>query len=171
MTRIGILQIIGFFLYLIVQVLLLKNLVLFNTAFCFLYIAFLLLLPVELNVLILMIIGFITGFTIDIFYDSLGMHAFALVVISYLRNYWLTAITPQGGYDTGSRPSLADNGLQWFIVYSLPLVFIHHFTLFFIEASGFGHFWHTMLKVVMSVLFTLLVMLILQYLFPDRRRI
>ncbi len=169
--RIGILQLISFFLYVIVQILLLKNLVLFNTAFCFLYIAFILMLPVELNVLLLMLIGFITGFTIDIFYDSLGMHAFALVLISYARNYWLATITPQGGYDIGSTPSIGANGLQWFIVYTLPLVFIHHFTVFFIEASGFGQFWYTMLKVIASVFFTVIVLLILQYLFPDRRRL
>jgi hypothetical protein len=170
MIRGGIFQIISFFLYVAVQILLLKNLVLFNTAFCFLYVAFILLLPVELNNLLLMLIAFLLGFTIDVFYNSLGMHALALVVVAYVRNYWLATITPQGGYDIGTPPTLAANGLQWFLVYSLPLVFIHHLILFFVEAAGFALFWYTMLKTITSLLFTVTVMLLLQYLTFERRR-
>ena len=39
MSRINIIQVISFFIYLLYQVLILKNIVLFNTAFCFLYVA------------------------------------------------------------------------------------------------------------------------------------
>jgi hypothetical protein len=170
MIRNSIIQFISFFLYVIVQILLLKNVVLFNITFCFLYVAFILLLPVEMNNLVLMLVAFFLGFTIDIFYDSLGMHALALVMVAYLRNYWLATITPQGGYDSGSPPSLSANGLQWFLVYSLPLVFVHHAILFFVEASGFALFWYTMLKTMASLLFTTTVMLLLQYLTFDRRR-
>jgi hypothetical protein len=170
MIRGGILQVGLFFGYLILQVLLLKNLVLFNTSFCFLYVAFILLLPVEMNNLLLMLIAFLLGFSVDIFYNSLGLHAMALVLVSYLRNYWLATITPQGGYDIGTPPTLSANGLQWFLVYSLPLVFVHHLVLFFVEASGFAMFWYTMLKAISSLLFTMTVMLLLQYLSLDRRR-
>lgn len=170
MNRSGIFQVVFFFLYVLLQILLLKNMVIFDTAFCFLYVAFILLLPIEVNILLLMLIGFVMGFTIDVFYDSLGMHASALVVISYLRNYWLGVITPQGGYDTSTVPTVAANGIQWFVVYALPLVFIHHAVLFFVEAWGFDHFWFTMLKVINSTLFTMMVVLILQYLNPERRR-
>src|SRR5450755_3523212 len=126
MSRSGILQFVSFFVYLLLQVMLLKNFVLFNTAFCFLYVAFVLLLPIETNTLALMVIGFVLGFLIDIFYDSLGIHASTLVLIAFLRNYWLSAITPQGGYDAGSGPTLAVNGVQWFLVYTVPLIFLHH---------------------------------------------
>jgi hypothetical protein len=170
MIRGGILQIVLFFVYLILQVVLLKNLVLFNTSFCFLYVAFILLLPVEMSNLLLMLIAFLLGISVDIFYNSLGLHTIALVLLAYLRNYWLATITPQGGYDIGTPPTLAANGLQWFLVYTLPLVFVHHLVLFFVEASGFTLFWYTMLKAVSSLLFTMVVMLLLQYLSLDRRR-
>ena len=170
MIRSGLVQFFLFFIYALVQVLLLKNVVLFNTAFCFLYVAFILLLPIETNNLLLMLAGFLLGFTIDIFYDSLGLHAFSLVLVGYVRNFWLAIITPQSGYDSGVEPTLSDNGLQWFLVYSIPLIFIHHFTLFFVEAAGFSMFWFTMLKIITSLLFTLTVVLILQYVGLDRRR-
>lgn len=171
MSRSGIIQFILFFVYTLAQVLLLRNLVLFNTAFCFLYIAFILLLPIEINTLVLMVVGFILGFTIDIFYDSMGLHAFATVLVAYLRNYWLATITPQGGYDSNSTATLSANGLQWFLVYSIPLIFLHHLFLFFIEASGFVLFWYSMLKIVASLIFTTSVIVLLQYLAPQRRRL
>jgi hypothetical protein len=170
MSRTGILSFIYFFLYLLVQVLLFKKLVLFNTSFCFLYVAFILLLPIDTNNLILMLAAFLLGFSIDIFYDSLGIHALSLVAVGYLRNYWLNGITPQGGYDVGEGPTLAVNGFQWFLVYTLPLVFLHHTILFFVEAGGFSMFWFTMLKVISSVCFTMAVIILLQYLRSDRRR-
>jgi rod shape-determining protein MreD len=131
MNRVGIFNVVYFFLYVIAQVLLFKRLVLFNTSFCFLYVAFILLLPIETNNVFLMVLAFLLGFTIDIFYDSLGMHALALVTVAYLRNYWLSSITPQGGYDAGSSPALT-NGVQWFLVYTVPMVFVHLARFFFI---------------------------------------
>ena len=170
MNRTGIFAVVYFLLYLLVQVMLFKQLVLFNSAFCFFYVAFILLLPIETNTLILMLIAFLLGFFVDIFYDSLGLHAFSLVLVAYVRNFWLGVITPQGGYDAGEGPTLAVNGLQWFLVYAIPLVFIHHFALFFMEAGGFGVFWFTMMKVMASLAFTMAVIFFLQYFSFDRRR-
>lgn len=170
MNRSGIFVFVYFVLYMLAQVMLLKQLILFNTAFCFVYVAFILMLPIETNPLVLMLAGFLMGFSIDVFYDSLGLHAMSLILVSYLRNYWLTTITPQGGYDAGQGPTLAVNGLQWFMVYAIPLVFLHHFILFFAEAGGFGIFWYTMLKVIASLTFTMTVILLLQYFSFERRR-
>lgn len=169
MNRISIIQIISFFIYLLYQVLILKNIVLFNTAFCFLYIAYLFFLPVESNPLFLMLAGFLMGIAIDVFYDSLGLHSFACVFVMYTRNYWLSLITPQGGYDSNDTPSIAAHGMQWFLVYTIPLVFLHHSIVFFVEAGGFQMFWFTLWKIITSTLFTTLVTLIVQYLFPSGR--
>lgn len=169
MNRLNIIQIIAFFIYLLYQVLILKNIVLFNTAFCFLYVSYLFFLPVESNPVFLMFAGFLMGFSIDIFYDSLGLHAFSCVLVMYVRNYWLTLITPQGGYDSSATPSIAINGMQWFLVYTIPLVFLHHAVLFFVEAGGFGMFWFTLWKIITSTIFTSMVTVIVQFLFPSGR--
>jgi hypothetical protein len=168
MNRSALGFVIQFFLFGLSQVLLFKRLVLFDRAFCLVYVAFILLLPIDTNSMVLMLLAFLLGFGIDVFYDSLGLHAMSLVVVAYLRNYWLSAITPQGGYDSGTPPTLAANGLQWFLVYVLPLLFIHHLLLFFVEAGGFQNFWFTMMKVITSLFFTLTVLLLLQYLQRSR---
>jgi len=171
MSRSVIFHFFSFFIYLMVQVLLFKSFILFNTAFCFIYVAFILFLPIEINTLALMFIGFSLGIMVDIFYDSLGLHAFTMVLIAYLRNYWLSVISPQGGYDTGTGPTLAVNGVQWFLVYTVPMIFLHHVVLFFLEAGGFVVFWYTMLKVIASLLFTMTVILLIQYISTERRSI
>jgi hypothetical protein len=170
MNRSVIINGISFVIYLFFQVIILKNSVLFGSAFCFLYIGYLLLLPVETNPLWLMFIGFGMGLFIDMFYDSAGIHASASVAVMYLRNFWLTRVTPQGGYDNGAVPGLASDGLQWFLIYATPMVFVHHALLFFIEAGGFQYFGFTLMKVIFSTLYTMIVMLIVQYLFPGERR-
>lgn len=171
MNRSVIINSISFVIYLFFQVVILKNSVLFGSAFCFLYIGYLLLLPVETNPLWLMIVGFGMGLFIDMFYDSVGIHAFANVAVMYLRNFWLTRVTPQGGYDNGAIPGIAADGLQWFMIYALPLVFVHHALLFFIEAGGFQYFGHTLVKIIFSTFYTMLVILIVQYLFPGEKRL
>ncbi len=168
MTRNLTIYIISFVAYILTQVFF-KNLVLFNTGFCFLYVVFILLLPIETSNLFLMIAGFAIGFIVDVFYNSLGLHAFTMVFIAYLRNLWLGTITPQGGYDAGAMPNLPSQGVQWFLVYAMPLVFLHHLILFLMESSG-TLFWYSMLKTISSLMFTMTVIIILQYLLPQRSR-
>lgn len=171
MNRSVLINGISFVIYLFLQVLIFKNSVLFGSAFCFIYIGYLLLLPVETNPLWLMLIGFGMGLFIDMFYDSVGIHAAASVAVMYLRNFWLARVTPQGGYDSGAVPGLAADGLQWFLIYATPMVFIHHALLFFIEVGGFQYVGFTLLKIIFSTLYTMIVILMVQYLFPGGRRI
>ncbi len=74
-----------FLLYLVLQILLVRNLVLFDYAFCFVYIACVLLLPNETSLTWLLLIGFVTGIIVDTFYNTLGMHAAATVLMAYCR--------------------------------------------------------------------------------------
>jgi hypothetical protein len=163
-------QIVLFVVYLLYQGMILQNVVVYHTAFCYLYVLYLILLPVEANPMALMGIGFLMGLAVDMFYESAGLHAFASVMIMYVRNYWLNSLTPQGGYDSNSVPSVAMNGVQWFLIYAVPLIFLHHALLFFMEVGGFGMFWYTLWKVLTSTIFTTVVILIAQFLFPGRRR-
>ena len=152
------------------QVFLFDNMVLFGTAFCFIYIGFILLLPFEISRVMLILFGFITGFTIDIFYSSLGVNAASATLIAYLRPYWLTAITPSAGYEDVHQPAMRTMGFSWFITYALPLIFLHHLSLFFIEAGEMYHFWLIVKKTLFSTIFTFTMLVIGQNLFYNRER-
>jgi hypothetical protein len=164
-SRVYISAVISFIAYLLFQVLLLKNFILFDTAFCFLYIGFILMLPLEIGPLLLMGISFLMGLSVDIFYDSIGINASASVLIGFLRSYWLKIVTPRGGYEEVVIPNLKTLDFGWFFTYSLPLIFVHHFALFFVEAGGFGMFLFTITKVIFSSILTFFILVLTQYLF------
>ncbi len=164
-SRTVVAQVFYFIIYITLQVLILRNIVLFDVAFCYIYVAFLLMLPFETNKILLLFYGLLTGLILDIFYDSLGIHSAASVLLMYLRPIWINLITPRGGYELEMRPTLKSMGIEWFSTYILPLILIHHFALFFIEAGDFSLFWFTSLKVIFSTLFTFITILIIQYLF------
>lgn len=157
-------------LLILAQVILFKNLVLFDSAFCFAYILIFLTLPMDTNPIVQLIVGFVVGIIIDTFYNTLGIHAAASVLLVYLRIYWSQVMTPSGGYDSGPKINVRTQGLGWFLVYTYPLVFVHILLLLFIEAAGFGLFWQTLSKVFYSSIFTLVVILIIQYLFYKKMK-
>lgn len=162
--------IVSFFIYLLLQVFLVRNLILFDVAFCYIYVAFILLLPFDIGAILLMILGFISGLVVDIFYDTLGIHAAASVFIAFIKPHWTKAIPPRGGYEMGMKPTIKIMGASWFLTYAVPLIFIHHLVIFFVEAGGMHLFGFTFVKVIFSSILTFIVLVILQYLFYQKRR-
>ena len=169
-NRTIVFQVLSFFAYVLVQVIFLRNVVLFDTAFCFIYVGFLLFLPLETNRPLLMLLGFITGICVDVFYDSIGIHAAACVFTMFIRNIWLNRIVPQGGYDPGMIPSIRSNGWQWFFIYIVPIVFLHNTVLIFTEAATFSLFGFSMMKVLMTTIFTVVVLVVFQVMFYSAKR-
>lgn len=157
-----------FVLFVLIQGLVLKNVVLFNTSFCFLYVLFLLSINIDIEPIPAIMLGFFMGLSVDIFYNSGAIHASSSVFLMYFRSKWLNLITPQGGYDMGARPGVHLNGLQWYLGYIFPLILIHHILLFTIEASNFDIIWFTLKNAVTSTIFTSLIIILVQYIFYKR---
>ena len=152
----NIVKYVALFIVLVLfQIFIGKNLIIMGTAFCFIYVLFLLMLPVENGVVSSLLLGFLIGVLIDMVYNTGGMHSAASVLVMFFRSRWLNAITPQGGYDAGTYPSLHVGGMTWFIGYAWPVIFIHHLIIFFLESYGFSFFWHTLNKALMSSIFTI----------------
>jgi hypothetical protein len=156
--------------YVLLQIFIVRNLVLFDVAFSFIYVAFLLLLPFELATITCMLLGFGTGLLIDAFYNTFGIHAAACVFIMYIRRYWINVLTPRGGYELGMAPGPHSMGLRWFITYALPLILVHHSILFFVEIGGFELFYYTLIKILSSALFTFVLITVIQYIIHTPRR-
>ncbi len=158
-------HIVRFGLYLLLQILLIRFFVLFNVAFCFVYIAAILTLPKETSHVNVIILSFFLGLVVDAFYNTMGMHTAAATLIGYLRPYVAElTISQQRGFDEKKDFSVASIGLTTFLIYSGILVFIHHFLIFFLELGSFSLFFTTLLKIFSSALFTLLVIVLFQYL-------
>lgn len=157
-------------LYFLAQVLILKNLVLFGVAFCFLYLMFIILLPMEVKTIPSLLISFVLGLGVDMFYDTMGIHTSALLVVGFVRSRWLRMLVSSGTFDEDMQPTVVNMGLQWFLSYSLPLVLIHHLVFFYVESLGTGLFFDSLQKIIASVIFVTIMSIIVQLLFYRRRR-
>jgi hypothetical protein len=156
-------QVLIFVFYLLLQIFFVRQLVLFDYAFCFVYVASIILLPFEINKTTLILLGFVAGITVDIFYNTVGANAAAMTLIAFLRPNVIDILTPQRGYDERQTLSLNSMGLSWFITYAAFLIFIHHFVLFLLEASDWGLFLPVMAKVICSTIFTTTIVVIIQF--------
>lgn len=171
MTSLRIISLIlGGILYFLAQVLIFKNLVLFGIGFCFLYVMYIILLPMEFKTIPTLLVAFVLGIGVDLFYDTLGIHTAALLVVAFIRRRWIQALVPSGGYDEDLQPSVFNMGFSWFMSFSFPLVLIHHALFFYIESLGTDLFLVSLQKVVASIIFFFIISIIVQLLFYRRRR-
>lgn len=154
----------------LVQILFLKNLALFGLAFGFIYLLGLLILPSTIRTIPLMLLAFVLGFTLDVFFETIGMHTAAATLFAFLKTIWLKTISPTGGFDETEEPSLSQIGLGRFVSYAFPLIFIYSLAFFIADQWGTGGFWGALSKSFFSALFTLLLTLLVQALFFRRKR-
>jgi hypothetical protein len=170
MSRYTLIKILSLFVYLLAQVLIFNKFVLFGTAHAYVYIGFLLTLPIEIATIPGMLIGLALGLGVDSFMNTFGLHAAASVLLMYMRPILLSGLTPQGGYPAGALPRPSFLGLTWFMSFALPLIFIHHLTVFFIEYGDMSLFWPTLVKALASTGYSFLLILLFQYLFLGSNR-
>jgi rod shape-determining protein MreD len=137
-----------FGLLIILQIPLLHNWVFYDVGFPFIYIGFLLFLPQNLGRGWVMIVGFVIGLLMDIFSNTPGMHAFATVLVCFVRLRWYNTILESTDQDI--EISLTSVGWPKLITAFLPLIVLHHLTLFVLENEGFNGLGHLLAKVFWS---------------------
>jgi rod shape-determining protein MreD len=147
----------------LLQVLVFNNIQFSGYVNPYVYILFILLLPVEIPSWILLILSFITGMLMDFFVGSPGMHTFATVLAGFIRPFVLRAASPRDGYEPNAAPSMLSYGFIWFLTYSLIIVLVHHTALFYLEVFRFTEFFRTMLRVLLSTLFSVTFILLLEF--------
>jgi rod shape-determining protein MreD len=162
-------NIIRFALLVGLQVLIINNIELGRFINPFIYVLFIIVLPFETPKWVLLFSAFAMGITIDMFYNTAGMHAAACVFIAYLRPGILKLFSPRDGYEFGTQPTIQYLGVPWFLSYSAILIVLHHFILFYIEVFRFSEFFSTFFRVIMSSVFTILLVIISQYLFYRKK--
>jgi rod shape-determining protein MreD len=136
----------------------------------YLYVLFLLMLPLDTPVWAALLVGFFTGLVMDLFSNTPGMHASACTLLMYTRTFLLRGLAPREGYDQGQRATVADMGLAWFMTYAGLLVFVHHAWLFYVEVFRFEGFFSTLLRVIAGTAATLVLCLLAQLLMARATR-
>lgn len=147
----------------LVQVLFLNQIQISGFINPYIYILFILLLPTSIPRYLLLLLGFFLGITIDVFSNTPGIHASATVFISFIRPF----VVNSSNSDEKERilsPTLMNTSVVWFLKYAAILVFLHHIFLFFIEVFSFSGFFHTLLRSLLSSVFSLVIIILSQFL-------
>lgn len=154
----------------VVQILFLKNLALFGVAFVFIYLLAILILSISIKTTSTLLIAFLLGLMVDVFYETIGMHAAAATMLAFARSLWLRVISPNGGYVDIEEPTVNEMGLVWFLTYSFPLIFIYSLVFFTADQWGTSGFLGVLNKSFFSSILTCVLVIIVQVLFFKRRR-
>jgi rod shape-determining protein MreD len=157
MIRIWSNIIIGFIVFVLLQVLILNNIHLFGIVTPFLYIYPILKLPVDFSRSGVIFISFLLGLLIDIFSNTFGIHAAAAALAGFVRNPLLSGWVDMKEIPENSIPSYRLLNFSNFLRYTLIITAIHHTVLFAVESFNFFQPLLLTVKILSSILFTMLL--------------
>lgn len=163
MIRIWIKYTLMFISLVLIQVLLLNFIQFSGFINPYIYVLFVLLLPVSTPRYAVVLLGFFMGLVIDIFSNTLGMHAAATTFMAFARPLVMDLISARE-MDKSDYPGLHQYGFLWFLYYSSILVLLHHIFFFYIEAFIFVNFIHTFIRCLLSSVFSVFMIVLSQFL-------
>lgn len=155
--RLVLRNILHFFLLVLVQVLILNNIKFLGFINPYIYILFIITLPVNVNKAFLLVLAFVLGLSVDIFCNTLGVHAFATVFVAFFRENIIKLLIPRDDNYDLTVPSMHTFGLSQFVKYTIIMVLVHHTILLLIESFSLHNFWYLMLRIILNSTFTILL--------------
>jgi rod shape-determining protein MreD len=161
-------NIFRFILLLLVQIIIFNNMNFLGYISPFPYILFIILYPVNGNKYGLLLASFLLGITLDIFSNSGGIHAAASIVLAYYRPYiFKFSFGVSYEYQTVKLNDVLTPERFSFILIS---VLIHHIILFILETFQISFLWDTLVRIILSTVFTIIICIIIIYLIKPNRR-
>ncbi|MDE7097246.1 MAG: rod shape-determining protein MreD [Muribaculaceae bacterium] len=148
-----------FVILVLVQGLLMNHIVLFNSAVCFIFIYFIIKLPINLSTNLLLTLGFILGLSVDVLSDTPGLNALTCTVLSVLKRPMFFAYEQHDDQKRNVSPSLGSMGLFNYCKYIFTLSAIFCIIIYFVEFINFIDIIDILIKAGASTLFTFLVIL------------
>ena len=158
------------FFFLLIQALILNQVELGAGTLIMIYPLFILLLPVDINIFLLLILAFVLGISIDVLSNTYGLHASSLLLMAYFRPIIFKAFSPRDGYDAEQEFNIYAMGFSWFIKTFGILLLIHHFWFFLIELFRFDEILYVLYVTALSVPLSFTLCLLIQFLFIRKPR-
>lgn len=165
-------NILRFLILLVAQVTICQHICLFGYMSPALFLLALFLLPLELPLSLQYLIGFATGFVVDAFAHTLGVSSFACTLTMFLRPYIAHMLngTNNNKFENIDRPVPGVKDFRWIFLYTLILTSIYEITSVLLETMTFKNFGHTLLVILGNTLFTVFVILCIEYIFHPRAK-
>lgn len=162
-------EIIRWLLAIGLQVVLFNNLQMLGVCHPYPYIVVLLMFPIGQNAKWDMLLAAVTGLTIDIFCNSLGVHMAACILLAYLRRRAIPKLVFEPERIRG-EVSMASIGEHPFMILLLYLTLIHHSVVFLLSAWTWRVIGWTIVEIVVSTAVTWLTIIIYNVLTMQKKR-
>lgn len=168
----AITNILRFLVLLLVQVIICQNINLFGYMTPALFLLALYLLPLELPLSLQYIIGFATGFVVDAFAHTLGVSMFSCTLMMFFRPYVVRMLngTNNVKFETIDRPVPGVKDFRWIFLYTLILTSVYEIVSVLLGTMTFKNFGHTLLVILGNIVFTVFVILCVEYIFHPREK-
>ncbi len=160
---------IRFILLLLLQIFVFNRFSLYGFLIPYVYVAFILFLPFNISKTWLLLLGFSTGIIIDIFGNSLGLHAAATTLMAFARPGTIHFLFRKTEFQEYEQPGIAKLKFWGFFEYSAILIFIHHLALIFLEVFSLHNFVTRIEQVILNTFYTLFMIFIIALLFPGKK--
>ncbi|HEY0356585.1 MAG TPA: rod shape-determining protein MreD [Flavisolibacter sp.] len=162
-------NIFRFIIFILVQVYILDKIHLHRFVIPVVYYLFILWLPFGLTRISLLVIGFVTGLTLDYFTNTPGLHAAACVLIAYARPFIINLLIPKDTAEFNYRePSPRAMGWAPYTVYAFVLTLLHHTYLYLLEWLDIGNIVGFVIKVAATTGISMLLIFTVELLFPRK---
>lgn len=148
-----------------IQALLMNHIVLFNCAVCFVFIYFLIKLPLDLPVNWLLTLGFFLGLSVDALSDTQGVNALSCTVLALLKRPVFYAYMQHDDHIRNIAPGMATMGWLNFSKYLLSMSAIYCLLAISVEYMAFENPLDILIKIAASTLFTFCMILAVDSLF------
>lgn len=157
-----------FIVLILLQAILFNHICVFNVAVPFVFILFILRLPMNINTNLLISLAFFTGLSIDIFSDTQGMNALACTILSVVRKPVLSLYIQREDDMPGTEPSIGGIGMGAFLKYSFTASLIYCILIFIIQAFSFFDIKMMFLRILCSSIITFIVIFGIECLISTR---
>lgn len=148
-------NIVRFFVLLFVQVFIFRQISLGwgGADYVFIFIAplFIALLPLKTPRPLVVIFAFLFGLGMDVFYETLGVHAAAATFAGYIRQFVLIYLEPRDGYKVKASPDGKDLSRAWWIQYIGFMVAFYSVFYFSMEAFSPVFWKQILLKSLLTI--------------------
>lgn len=157
-----------FVILLLLQVIVCNNLLLFGVAVPFIFIYFIICLPLDVNLNVLMLSSFLLGFSVDIFSDTMGLNSMACLLLSVCKKPVFYAYLPKEDKFKNACPGIASMGWINYIKYLLTISAIFSLIVFGLEFFSFASFFRILAMTISSAILTVILLIGIDAIFGNK---
>ena len=148
-----------FIVLVLVQALIMNHIVLFNCAVCFIFIYFIIRLPINISTNLLLTLGFLLGLSVDVLSDTPGLNSLACTVLALVKRPVFFAYEQHDDKNRNLSPSMGTMGFFIYCKYILSMSAIYSVVALFVEFIYYSEIIEILISIGASTAFTFLVLL------------